>query len=200
MAVRDVRIRINLPKGAALIPLSAAYRSEISDGIATISIGDIPTDLEVEIPLRLTLFAGNEGERLSLDGSIYYRTPADLDLATTLNKVTVRFVSSSTWHLDMGVVKPVAERVAGQMLATGVLHASRAHATGKPADLKMAESGRDKIREYFKLLGKDAEEKLGADMNLYVSAVQAPSPVTKNIVRDAYQSQRFTKDPGKRKK
>ena len=59
LAARDVKIKIKLPKGAALIPLSAAYTCEIIQGEAIVSIGDIPADLEVEVPLRLTLFSGN---------------------------------------------------------------------------------------------------------------------------------------------
>ncbi len=36
------------------------YQCEIKDGEAIVSIGDIPIDLEVEIPLRLTVFSGKE--------------------------------------------------------------------------------------------------------------------------------------------
>jgi len=102
LAARDVKIHIQLPKGAALIPLSAAYTCEIINNKAVISIGDIPADLEVEVPLRLTLFSGKENARIPVEGEITYLSPAGENLKTGLNQVTVRFVKQKQFRVAMG--------------------------------------------------------------------------------------------------
>jgi hypothetical protein len=183
-----------LPEGAAVIPLSSVYKAELADGVLVVSIGDIPADLEVEIPLRLTLLSGKGGSRLSVDGEVRYQTPAGSQLATPLNRVTVRFVKQDAFKLDMGVVKPVAERVAHQMRATQVLHYSRAFARGDQDEIKQADRERLKLREYLELLDEDIAAKLGHEMDDDIDAVRQAAPQAKNIMGVAYRAQRFMRD------
>lgn len=194
LAARDVKIHIKLPKGAALVPLSAAYQCEIIDNEAIVSIGDIPVDLDVEIPLRLTLFPGKENDRLEINGEITYLTPAGTTLTTSLNRVTVRFIKKGHFSPDMGVVKPVATRVAEQMRATQVLQYSRAVSRGNETELQHAEHERLKLREYFQLLDEDIRDKMDQKLTADIHSVRSASPRAKSTVRDAYQAQRFMRN------
>lgn len=196
LAARNVRLCIDLPQGAALIPLSATYRSELADNQAVVSIGDIPADLEVEIPLRLTLFCGQEGARLAVNGEVRYLTPAGSELISPLNQVTVRFVMKSSFQLDMGAVPPVVERVAHQMRATQMLHYARATSRGDQGEMQAAEGERLKLRDYLNLLDQETASKFNQDMDRDVHAVRSSSPLSKQIMNDAFQVQRFMHKPG----
>jgi Ca-activated chloride channel homolog len=194
LAARDVKIQVELPQGSALIPLSAAYKSTLSDGVAVVSIGDIPADLEVEIPLRLTLFSGKEGARLGIEGSVAYQTPAGGQLETTLNQVTVRFVKQAAFKPEMGVIKPVAERVAHQMRAAQVMQYSRAFNRGDPDEQKRVEQERLRLRDYMNLLDDDIAQKMTLELDADVHAIRSASPLSKKIASDAYRAQRFMRD------
>lgn len=190
LAARDVKVHIKIPKGGALIPLSPSYQCEIIDGEGVVSIGDIPIDLEVEIPLRLTLFSGKEGDRLSVDGEISYKTPSDSLLKTTLNRVTVRFVDEKQYHKTLGVVKPVAERVARQMHAKQVLNFSRAFDMRDEKQIREIEQERNRLREYVKMLDKDVQKELSEEMDRDLNSIRSGSPMSKDAVYSAYQTQR----------
>jgi Ca-activated chloride channel homolog len=194
MAVRDVKIHIHLPEGSALIPLSASYHCEIKDQEAIISIGDIPIDLEVEIPLRLTLFSGKPGQRLSIKGDITYLSPSDSLLKVHLNRVTVRFIKKGNFLPDMGVIKPVAARVAEQMRAAQLLHYSRAVSRGNKQELKNSEEERSRVMDYFKKLDPDQREKMSQMMAHDLDEVRYASPNSKRTLQNAYQAQRFMRD------
>lgn len=190
LAARDVKVHITIPKGGALIPLSPSYQCEIIDGEAVVSIGDIPIDLEVEIPLRLTLFSGKEGDRLSVDGEISYKAPSDSSLKTKLNRVTVRFVDEKQYHKTLGVVKPVAERVARQMHAKQVLNFSRAFDMRDAKQIREVEQERNRLREYIKMLDVDVQEELSEEMDRDLFSIRSGSPMSKDAVYNAYQTQR----------
>ena len=190
MAARDVKIHIQLPKGAALIPLSPSYKCEINEGEAVVSVGDIPIDLEVEIPLRLTLFSGKEGERLGIDGEIKYAAPSGDYVQREINRVTVRFIKEKDYKKALGVVKPVAERVARQMHATQVLNYSRAYSQADEEQIKAVEQSRTRFEEYLNLLDEDVQEELHEEVERDLFSVRSGSPMAKNAVYSAYQTQR----------
>lgn len=190
IAARDVKIHIKIPEGGALIPLSPSYQCEIVDGEAVVSIGDIPIDLEVEVPLRLTLFSGKEGDRLSVDGHITYQTPSDVTMKTGLNRVTVRFVAEKQYEKALGVVKPVAERVARQMHAKQVLNFSRAFDRGDEKQIQDVEQERNRLREYVKMLDDDVQKEISEEMERDMFSVRSGSPMAKDAVYNAYQTQR----------
>jgi hypothetical protein len=121
MAARDVNIHLSVPKGATLIPLSAAYPIQQSGDQAVISVGDIPCDTELEIPLRLALLAQKVGSKLSLDGMLKFNSPAAHEITIPINRVTVRFIKSDAFQLREGMVLPVAEKIFVQMKANSVL-------------------------------------------------------------------------------
>jgi Ca-activated chloride channel family protein len=191
LAARQVQIQIHLPQGALLVPLSASYKAELVDGRAMISIGDIPRDLEVEIPLRLTLLTGKAGQRLSIEGEVSYTSPAGNLLTAPLNRVTVRMVAPEKFQLREGVVMPVAEQVARQMRAAQVLQYSRAMARSAPAEMQRAEQDRIKLRDYLGLLGQEVADKMVAEMDDDLYAVRAASPLAKSVMANAFQAQRF---------
>ncbi len=190
LAARDVKLHVHLPKGAALIPLSAAYKCEIIDGEAIVSIGDIPVDLEVEVPLRLTMFAGKEGERLGVDGEITYATPSGEKLKAPMNRITVRFIQGKRYEKELGVVKPVAERIARQMHAKQVLNFSRAYNQADEAQIRDVEQERHRLREYVSMLDEPLQEELIEEMDVDMYSVRTGSPMAKNSVYNAYQTQR----------
>ena len=190
LAVRDVKLHIHLPKGAALIPLSAAYKCEIIDSEAIVSIGDIPVDLEVEVPLRLTMFAGKEGERLGVDGEITYNTPSGEKLKAQMNRVTVRFIQGKRYEKELGLVNPVAERIARQMHAKQVLNFSRAYNQADEAQIRDVEQERHRLREYMSMLDEPLQKELIEEMDADLHSVSSGSPMAKNSVYNAYQTQR----------
>jgi len=194
LAARDVKIHIHMPKGAALIPLSAAYTCEIVNGEAILSIGDIPADLEVEVPLRLTLFSGKENERIAVNGEITYETPAGEILRSDLNRVTVRFIKQNKFKVAMGVVQPVAVRVAKQLHARQVLDYSRAFSRGDQDKMQRVEDDRSRLREYVNHLDKDLQSKMIQEMDQDMYSVRNASPQAKSAVYSAYQTQRSMRD------
>ena len=155
LAARETVARLNVPAGATLIPLSAAYPVQQMGAQALVTIGDIPCDTELEIPLRLALLAQPEGAKLSLDGILEFHTPAGHSLHVGLNRVTVRFKKPAAFQLREGVVPPVAERVLTQLKAASVLGVARTRAL-RPADAeKQSQTILENLHAYANLLGEE---------------------------------------------
>jgi len=200
IAARDTKLVINLPSGSVLIPLSAAYPAEMMGSKVSIAVGEIPCQVELEIPLRLTLLSQPDGTRLSLDGQITYQTPAGNQFSTPLNRVTVRFVSEKEFTVREGVVLPTAERVFKHLRAAQVLNTSRAIARGSLTGAQEAALGLNALRAYSEIVGtQEAEAELNdlqEDLHLL-----ATSPVhAKASVHAAFQTHRSTKDFFREKK
>jgi hypothetical protein len=102
------------------------------------AFGDIPTDTELEAPIRVTLPAHTPGSKLSFEGAVTCRSPAGHALKTALNRVTVRFMEQPAFHLRDGVVAPVVERVLDHMKAASVLGVARVLAQDAPAAARQA--------------------------------------------------------------
>jgi len=200
IAARDVNIKLMLPQGATAIPLSSVYKASLTDGEYSVSIGDIPLDLEMEIPLRMTLFPGKEGARMSVEGEVQYVSPADAQLSTPLNRVTVRFEKHGEFKPAMGVVEPVAERVAHQMRASQVLRYSRAVARNVPEELKRADQEGAKLKEYMGILSPEIASTLIKEVDADIDAVRHASPRAKNVTGMAYHEMRSMRSKKKRKK
>jgi len=193
LAARDAKINLTLPSGATLVPLSAAYPSQQDGAEAIVSVGDIPCDTELEIPMRLTVPAQRSGSRLSVEGSLTYRSPAGNHLETTLNRVTMRFVEGAAFSLRDGVVVPVAERVLGQMKAANVLGVSRAATKSAAEGARRARAGVDALREYALLLGQERAVEEAKDMHAAFAKMSAAPGLAKRMVANAYSVQRSTK-------
>ncbi len=181
------------------MPLSVVYQSELIKSVADVSIGDIPADLEVEIPLRLTLLSGKEGERLSIQGEVRYATPTGTPMATTLNQVTVRFVGQKSYQQNLGLVKPVAKRVAEQMNAAQVLKYSRAFNRGDPKEQALVERELDRVREYLARLDDEDSRAMLNKIDFQLHAIRDHTSLSKQIHYDSYAAQRFMRKPGKKK-
>jgi len=194
MAARGTTLHLDLPPGATLVPLSAAYPAQQGGGQASVTIGDIPSDTELEIPLRLTLPAQSAGTKLSLEGSVEYRSPAGNLLNSRLNRVTVRFVEQATFSLRDGVVLPVAERVLEQMKAANILGISRAYAMNAKEGQQKAEAQVAALREYAAKLGEERAS-YEADAAEQTLGFIASSPAAaKASVAAAFTKQRGSKD------
>jgi Ca-activated chloride channel family protein len=184
LAARGTSLRLSLPAGAALVPLSSAYPARQEGDKVVVSIGDIPIDIELEVPLRLTLYAQQAGGRLSVDGKVEYRSPAGKLLATNLNRVTVRFVETAAFGPQIGVVEPIAERVFDQLKAAYVLNVSRAMALDPATGAQLSETGIASLEEYAARLGKEraSQEVLGlrADMATFRAAPAAAKSMVSN--------------------
>lgn len=186
LAARETQISLAIPIGAALVPLSAAYPAQQVGDQVVVSIGDIPSDLELEIPLRLTLFAQAAGSKLSVEGKVSYRSPAGNLLSTRLNRVTVRFVEQAVFSLRAGVVAPVAERVFDQMKAVHVLGVSRAMARSAAAGMQQSEAGLASLREYASLLGEERAQEEVFGMEARIAAMQSAPSTAKDMVSEAH--------------
>jgi uncharacterized protein YegL len=194
LAARELAVHLNLPEGATLIPLSAAYPVQQAGEQAVISVGELPCDTELEIPLRLALLSQPVGKKLSLDGMLKFHSPAAHEITIPINRVTVRFMKSDAFQLREGIVLPVAEKVFYQMKANSVLGLSRIRAL-RPAEAeKQTEVILDRLHTYVDLLGEDRAEK---EMHLIKEEFTsfAASPVKAKMAQNAaFRSARSSKD------
>lgn len=190
LAARDTRIVLTIPAGAIVIPLSAAYPTTQDGTQAVIAIGDIPTDTELEAPIRVTLSAQAPGSKLSFEGAVTYRSPAGSALKTALNRVTVRFTEQPAFHQRDGVVAPVVERVLDHMKAANVLGVARVLAQDAPAAARQAEVSVTGLRDYAALLGDERAAAEAAEAARSLRVFQAAPAMAKPMVADAFARQR----------
>jgi Ca-activated chloride channel family protein len=200
LAARNTKLVINLPPGGMLMPLSAAYPAEITGAQASVTVGDIPCEVDLEIPLRLTLLSQPAGNRLSLDGQVDFQSPAGNLLSTSLNRVTVRFVSEQEFTLREGLVQPTAERVFKHLRAAQVLSTSRLMASRPQAGVKEVERGLDSVRAYSELVGTQEAQASVHELQNDLRVMAASPAQAKAQVHAAFKVSRSTKDfhkPGK---
>jgi Mg-chelatase subunit ChlD/rubredoxin len=198
LAAKNASIHLEIPSGATLVPLSAAYPVFQSEDEAVVTVGDIPLDTELEIPLRLALIGGRAGSKLSVEGRLAFSSPAGHDLEVQLNRVTVRFMAKGKFDLREGVVVPVVEHVLVQLKAAGILGISRIMARA-PDDAEMqSQTTINELRSYASLLGEErAEQEVrGIEENFYNMSASPLS--SKNIVSDAFSAQRSSKKFGRK--
>lgn len=193
LAARDAQIRLAVPAGAALFPLSAAYPVQQAGGEGTVSLGDVPSDTELEIPIRLTLPAQPAASRVSVEGRLAYRSPAGNRLSTQLNRVTVRFVELDTFDRRDGVVLSVAERVLEQMRAAHVLGVSRAMAKSAAEGLRQADAQLAALRDYASLLGEERGVEEARALEAEFAQMRAAPAMAKMAVSHAFARQRSTR-------
>ncbi len=194
LAARDTKLHLSIPTGATLVPLSAAYPVEQHGDQAIVTIGDIPCETELEIPLRLVLLSQKDAARLSVDGTLAFHSPAGNKHSLPVNRVTVRFMDQKAFQLRQGLVQPVAEKVFVQLKAASVLGVARTRSR-KPADAeKVIHTAIQSLHQYADLLGEErAEQETRVAMEDF--AVYAASPASaKHAVADAYRTQRSSKD------
>jgi hypothetical protein len=153
LAAKDIALSLNLPAGADVSSLSAAYPVREH----RVLVGDMPTATTLEIVVRLLLPSQPAGSRLSIDGVLCYVSPAGNEWTLPLNKVTVRYEKESRFIPVEGLVRPVMKRVLGQLQAASVLATSRAATRGADAARQQSEVNLAAIRQYAALLGEDKE-------------------------------------------
>ena len=197
-AAREAELVLQLPPGSALIPLSTAYPSATHDQRVTVTIGVIPCDVELEIPMRLILPAQNEGTKLSVEGELRFLSPADHSYVAPLNRVTLRFVRQSGFRITEGVVTPVAEKILEQMRATQVVHYSTLRARRPQQAMAEAQKDLDLLSQYAERLGHERarteRENLESDFNRMTF-----DPLAAKLgIFNANMRTRGTKDFGKR--
>ena len=186
LAARDVQIHLNVPQGATLVPLSATFPVRQEEEQASVAVGDIPCETELEIPLRLALVGQSSGSKLSVEGELTFRSPAGNELAVRLNRVTVRFLEAGKFSLREGVVTPVVERVLEQMRAVNVLGIARLMAR-EPA--KVAERGVEyqrAVHRYASLLGDERAEVESQKIRQYFMDMQQGPASAKSAVANAF--------------
>ncbi len=194
VAARQAVLELELPTGAALIPFSAAYPAEQVDNKVRVLIGDIACDQELEIPLRLTLYAQPTGARLSVTGQVLYSSPASQPLASNFNRVTVRFVSPESFELRQGLALPVAEKVMPHLRASYVLGVNRAAAINPERARKLADQELETLRSYAKLLGDDQAVVMEDDLSTSLNMFAASPAQAKMRVHDAHAVGRKLRD------
>jgi Ca-activated chloride channel family protein len=199
LAARDTHIHLTIPAGAIVMPLSAAYPTKQDGAQATITVGDVPCDTELEIPVRIALAGQQPGGKLSFEGYVTYRSPAGNQLKSSLNRVTVRFVEGPAFQLRAGVVPPVAERVLEHIKAANVLSVARAMAKGPDEGQKQREAGLSRLRAYASLLGDERAVAEAEESQIQFRAFAAAPQMAKAGIAAAFARQRgakkFDKDP-----
>lgn len=193
LAARDAQLHLTLPEGATVFPLSTAYPAQQGEGRATISLGDVPTDLELEVTVRVTLPGQAAPSRQPIEGELVYRSPAGSRLSTPLNRVTVRFVAPEGFDLRDGVVAPVAKRVLGQMRAANVLGVARAMAKDTGEGARQASFGLASLREYATRLGEEEASEETQAMETEFAALRSAPVAAKAAVAKAHARQRSTR-------
>jgi Ca-activated chloride channel family protein len=197
LAAREATLRLAIPANAAVFPLSSAYLAQQGGGEATISLGDIPSDVELEVPIRLTLPAQPAASKVSVEGTLAYLSPAGNRLGARLNRVTVRFVEPATFAKRDGVVLPVAEHVFEQMRASNVLGVSRVLAKSPAQAQQRIEAEMAAVREYATLLGEERGLEGIQAMAADFAQLQAAPVMAKATVAHAFARTRRTKEFGK---
>jgi len=191
LAAQHASLHLTLPQDTGIQPFSPAYGVTSQ---ATVTVGDIPVDTELEVVLRILLCAQPAGTRLPIKGTLTYRSPAGNELSTPLNVVTLRYVAGAGFELRDGVVVPVVERVLEQMQARSVLGHARAAATlgiaaaGKTARLSIAE-----LQNYAALLGEERAKQVAANQEQTLHAMAATPSAAKASVHEAFRRHRGTK-------
>jgi len=192
-AARQAKITLEIPAEAVITPLSAAYRITQGDGRASVKIGDIPRALELEIPLRLSLPALPPGERVSVSGTLNYRSPAGKNISTKINRVTIRVLDRPSFAPRDGVVTPVVERVLKQMKAANILSISRVLSRATGDREQQRETSISQVRAYAALLGNERAELEARQFDRDYGVLTASPAAAKKMVSSAFSTQRSTK-------
>ena len=194
LAARETKIVLTIPDGATLVPLSAAYPVQQVGSQAIVTVGDIPCDTELEIPLRLALLSQKDGVKLSVEGMLEFNSPAGHEIKLPVNRVTVRFMEKTSFKLREGVVQPVAERVFTQLKATSVLGVSRVRASRPGEAEKKTQETLDNLRAYADKLGEDRADKEFKQVREDFLNFAASPMAAKQAVMNANRTQRSSKD------
>ena len=194
LAARDVQVKLQLPAGATLVPLSAAFPVRQEGEQAVVLVGDMPCETELEIPLRLALIGQAPGSRLSVEGEVSFRSPIGREHEVPLNRVTVRFAEPGKFTLQEGVAAPVVERVLVQMRASNVLGLTRAWERRPEEAEQQTKESIEALRSYASLLGRERGEQEALRVSEQFSSMRRDKHFSKNIQSASY----FTVRGGKK--
>ena len=198
LAARAATLELTIPPGSTVMPLSSAYPTQQGEGKATISLGDIPGDTELEVPIRLTLPAQPVSSKLHVEGSLEYQSPVGNHLRTPLNRVTVRFVEYSGFKIQDGVIPPVVEKVLDQIKASDILNVSRAFAVNSEKGEQEMSMGIAQMRQYASKLGEERAEFEAQEVEKKFTAMRSSPAMAKHHVAVAYTHSRSSKDFSKK--
>lgn len=193
VAARDVQIRLTLPQGATLVPLSATFPVRQEGEQAVVLVGDMPTETELEIPLRLALIGQAPGSRLSVEGKVSFHSPIGHELEVPLNRVTVRFQEPAKFSLREGVAAPVVERVLVQMRASNVLGLTRMWERRPQEAEEQTKVSVESLRAYASLLGEERGEREAMQVAERFSSMRRDKKFSKDIQSAAFYSIRGSK-------
>ncbi len=181
LAARNVQIQLTLPSGGTVFPLSAASPARQNGEQATIQVGDLPCDTELEIPIRLTLPAQPAGMRLSVEGQVSHLSPRGNNLTASLNRVTVRCVEEKAFALREGVVLPVVETVYKHMKAAYVVNISRASAYRNEKSEHLVKESAAGLQSYAALLGEERAKEENLQIQQQAEQMKNPAAAKQNV-------------------
>lgn len=184
-AAKQVVIRIETPPGTTIFPLSSAYPATQIDNGIQVSVGDIPKDIELEIPLRLSCLSQTEGTRLSFQGSILYHSPIGNTFESPLNRVTIRFVASSAFSQRAGIALPIAEKVMDHLRASYVVGLARNLSKNAEEAEEFSLREARNLRNYAALISPEQASKMEAELSGKMN-LRASSPAhAKKVVSES---------------
>ncbi len=193
LSARNTCIHLALPSGATLLPPSAAYPVEQKPNEATVRVGVVPSETELEIPIGMVLPAQPEGKRLSVEGALTYESPAGNMLKSSLNRVTLRVVDPTHFNLRDGAIAPVIEKVLAQMKAEHVLALSRTMRQ-EPEEAEKEQAARvESLRAYATLLSDERAAQETAYMQDELQDMTSSPLTLKSTVAAASSLQRGTR-------
>lgn len=187
-AAREVRINLSLPPGATLFPLSPVFPVHQQGEQASVLVGDMPLETELEIPLRLALLGQSAGTRLSVEGGVSFQSPVGHELDVPLNRVTIRFLEAGRFSLRDGVAAPVVERVLQQMQAVNVLDLTRTWEKHPGEAERKTRTSVEALRAYASLLGEERAEQEAFRVAEQFSFMRSSKKASKNVQSAAYLS------------
>lgn len=181
IAARQVVVKLDLPPEAALVSLTSAYPVKQVGNTASVMVGSIPVDLELEVPLRLTFTSQKAGTRLSVSGQVQFQTPNDQTLQTPLNRVTVRFVEVNQFSERQGLAAPVVEKIALHRKAAFLLSYSRLRRTNPAAAQRIKEEGYA-LRDYMALADEKKAKEIEWALEEAVEVLSRGTPLAGKVI------------------
>ncbi|MDP2966690.1 MAG: VWA domain-containing protein [Pelolinea sp.] len=198
-AGKALEIHLKLPMGASAMALSEVYPLTQTGDEVKVTIGNLPCDTSLEIPVRVSFPSQKTGAKLQIEGDLSFAAPSDTQITTSLNPVTLRIMERSAFLPNSGVVEEVLYRVLQQRKYASLMNINHAmNIRGRDA-VKEEKNTVEELREYALHLGEERAEYELHELNMRISDIHGPSNLSKTSVYNSYQNMRGQKDFLKRK-
>lgn len=185
---------LRLPDGASAMAVTNAHPVKQSENLAVITIGDLPCDSTLEIPVRLSFPPQSAGAKLRIEGNLAFSAPSGAKLETPLNPVTLRVVESRDFQPKFGVVESVLYRVFQQRKSASYINVRQAMASRRRDSFAEEKQVAEELVEYASRLSYDKAAHEVEELRFGLDSLRGPSPMAKRTIYDSYHRMRGQKD------